>query len=117
MAKTVNALFSTRARGSIGGVITYQGRKSYYHAHKKPTPRNPNTLAQQDARLLLANAVAQWHTLTASEKAVYDRLGEDFHRITGFNFFVRDRVMNPRIHVKFGQHLFGAHFEFGGPYT
>lgn len=114
MAKTEGQLFSLRAAGSIGGVLTYQGRKGFRHTHRKSTPRNPKTAAQVADRLLFAQVVAVWQDLTDEQKAVYNAMGPDHGNIPGFNIFISLYKSKVQHWTKFGQAKFGENKKFGG---
>jgi len=115
MAKTEGALFSLKARGSLGNVITYQGRRFFQHVHRKAKPFNPNSPGQQRFRTFFAVFVAEWQGLSTAEKAAYDILGEKYDRIPGFNYYLRSRLLAATYWVKFGKYFFGEHYKFGGP--
>ncbi len=115
MAKIKGGLFSISARGSIGDLITYQGRKHFAHVHKKPTPRNPQTTTQTANRTKFTETVATWHILTTAVKQTYDTLGHKFNNIPGFNTFIKLNFGNTTYWAKFGADKFGANKKFGGP--
>lgn len=115
MAKTEGPLFSVKAHGSIGGVLTYQGRKHFQHSHKKALPKNPRTAAQIADRLLFANAVAGWQALTPAQKQVYNDKSKQYGNIPGFNIYIKLHKGVISYTTKFGQAKFGANKKFGGP--
>ena len=115
MAKTEGQLFSLKAYGSIGNVLTYQGRKGFRHTHKKALPTNPKTSAQIADRLLFANAVAGWQALTTEQKAVYNAQSKQYGNIPGFNIYIKLNKSVVKYTTRFGQAKFGANAKFGGP--
>ncbi len=115
MAKTEGQLFSLKAMGTIGGVLTYQGRKGFRHTHKKALPTNPRTPAQIADRLIFANAVAGWQTLSPAEKESYNVLGPQHGNIPGFNVYIKLYKLRFRYRTKYGQAKFGKIKKFGGP--
>ena len=115
MAKTEGQLFSLRAMGTIGNVLTYQGRKGFRHTHKKATPHNPQTAAQTADRALWAGAVATWQKLSDSEKAYYEAQGYLYGDIPGFNVYMKLEKKYSGYWIRYGETKFGATKKFGGP--
>jgi len=115
MAKTEGPLLSVRAHGSIGNILTFQGRKHFQHSHKKALPTNPRTPAQIADRLLFANAVAGWQALTTEQKQVYNNMSAQYGNIPGFNIYIKLNKGVVSYTTKFGQAKFGANAKFGGP--
>jgi len=115
MAKTEGQLLSLSASGTLGKVLTYQGRKGFRHTHRKSTPRNPKSAAQIADRLLFANAVAAWQELTTEQKQVYNDMSAQYGNIPGFNVYIKLNKGKIDYAVKFGQAKFGANAKFGGP--
>lgn len=70
----------------------YQRRRTWHGiiwaAHKNPLIPNPQTAIQQANRQLFADAVLVWQNLTASEKAVYNKLKYP-PIMSGYNKFLR----------------------------
>lgn len=117
MAKTKGQLLSLRAYGTLGNVLTYQGRKGFRHTHRKATPRNPRSAAQVADRVLWANAVAAWRKLTTAQKNYYEDLSEQYGNIPGFNVFMKLEKNYAGYWTRFGEAKFGATKKFGGPRT
>ena len=115
MAKTKGQLFSLKAYGTLGNVLTYQGRKGFRHTHKKALPTNPKSPAQIADRLLFANTVAAWQGLTQEQKQVYNAMSVQYGNIPGFNVFIKLTKAKIQYWTKFGQAKFGANKKFGGP--
>jgi len=115
MAKTEGQLLSERAYGTIGNILTYQGRKGFRHTHRKSTPRNPKSAAQVADRLLFANAVAGWQALTTEQKQVYNAMSAQYGNIPGFNVYIKLNKGVITYRTKFGQSKFGENAKFGGP--
>ena len=115
MAKTEGQLFSLRAYGTIGKIITYQGRRFFRHSHKKALPRNPRTIAQKIDRQHFATAVSLWQSLTPAEKKEYNLIGRQQNNIPGFNAFISMYKNKAKYWTKFSQGKFGTTKRFGGP--
>lgn len=115
MAKTEGQLFSLSASGTIGKVLTYQGRKGFRHTHKKALPTNPRTPAQTADRLVFANAVAAWQALNPAQKQVYNDQSMQYGNIPGFNIYIKLYKAARRYQTKYGQAKFGANKKYGGP--
>jgi len=87
----------TEGRGKISGSVASKNRSGAY-ARVKVTPVNPNTIAQQQARLVLAQFSQAWRALAAasieawnaavSEFSTTDIFG-DLRQPTGKNLFTR----------------------------
>lgn len=114
MAKTEGQLFSVRAYGTIGKILTYQGRGGYRHTHKKAIPKDARTPAQLADRQAFATAVAGWHNLTDEQKAVYNALGPKYGNITGFNVYIKLNKTPAVVTSKYGGAKFGTNAKFGG---
>jgi len=115
MAKTKGSLFSVEAHGTIGNVLTYQGRKVFQQTHKKAIPIDRKTPAQIADRLLFANAVAGWQALTQEQKKVYNDMSMHYGNIPGFNIYIKLNKGIVKYTTKFGQSKFGKNAKFGGP--
>jgi len=115
MAKTEGQLFSLSASGTLGKVLTYQGRKGFRHTHKKALPTNPNTPAQIADRLIFAEAVASWQSLTQEQKNVYNAQSDNYGNIPGFNIYIKLYKTTWRYRTKYGQAKFGKIKKYGGP--
>lgn len=115
MAKTKGGLFSVHAHGTIGGLLTYQGRKQFEHVHRKPTPKDPKTSGQTTGRINFADVVAMWHRISDADKAIYNSLGYKYGNIPGFNVFIKLNIGNINYWAMFGEGLYGEHYKFGGP--
>lgn len=115
MAKTEGALLSSNARGSIGGIITYQGRKTFRHVHRKSTPRDPQSAAQLQKRARFAALVQIWQGLTPAEKQYYEDLSPQYNNNPGYNVFLTIKLKSAQMWAKFGWVTFGMDARFGGP--
>ncbi len=83
--------------GKLGGHVASRNRSGAY-LRTKVTPVNPNTPAQQAARVLLTTLSQQWRTLTQSQIEAWNAAVQDFavtdvfgdlRNPTGKNLFVR----------------------------
>lgn len=115
MAKITGGLLSENARGSIGGVITYQGRRTFRHVHIKSTPKDPQTAAQRYCRDRMAALVLQWQGLSTAEKQYYEDLSPQYNNNPGYNVFLTIKLKSAQMWVKFGWVTFGTDGRFGGP--
>lgn len=104
-----------RAAGSLGDVLTYQGRTGFRHVHIKARPTDPKSTTQTNNRLLFNRAVAAWGSLTDEEKGAYNIQGRIKGSIPGFNFFISLYMSKALFWTKFGQAKFGYGHKFGGP--
>lgn len=115
MAKTVGALLSREAHGTLAGVITYQSNPRNKQAHKRLTRHDPETAAQLSRRSLFAAAVSAWQALSEAQKDVYRERASDTGGRSGYNIFISEYTPAPPVtYHKFGTDYFGAR-KFGGP--
>lgn len=108
MAKLVGPLFSSEARGRMGGVIygTYRG-KSIAKAFKSPS--QPRSASQLKARALLSTFSRLWGTLSVSDRATWsawavahtlsDWTGQN-KRLTGANWYVALSTILSRLGIE-----------------
>ena len=87
----------TDGRGKIGGHVASKNRAGAY-LRTKVTPSNPNTVAQMQARSILASLSQAWQTLTESQRSGWnDAVKEwgttdifgDIKKPSGINLFVK----------------------------
>ena len=87
----------TDGRGKIGGHVASKNRSGAY-LRTKVTPSNPNTVAQAQARSILASLSQTWQTLTESQRSGWnDAVKEwgttdifgDIKKPSGINLFVK----------------------------
>jgi len=92
MARVVNPLMSFDASGSIGKALTFAKWKGRNYVKKWFKPANPNTVAQQAIRTVMANAKSYWDaglvSATTENKALFATAGEA-EQISGWNKFVQ----------------------------
>lgn len=91
MGKLKQPLFSLGAHGSLGDALTYQERHQQTFVRKKPTPRQPSTLAQIYHQWDYQDYASLWHSLSAAEKQQYESDARR-SRITGFNLWMRNSL-------------------------
>jgi hypothetical protein len=115
MAKTTGPLFSNIAKGTIGKALSYKTHKSITHVISRPISPRRRSSAQRSARVDFAAAVAEWKSLTDEQKNVYNVLGKQQNNISGFCYFISNRMITPVSYAKFGAVKFGATYKFGGP--
>lgn len=101
----------TDGRGKIGGHVASKNRAGAY-LRTKVTPTNPNTVAQVQARNILASISQMWQTLTDSQRSGWnDAVKEwgttdifgDIKNPSGINLFVK--INANLINVGFSQLL------------
>lgn len=87
----------TDGRGKIGGHVASKNRAGAY-LRTKVTPSNPNTVAQMQARSILASLSQRWQTLSESQRSGWnDAVKEwgttdifgDIKNPSGINLFVK----------------------------
>ena len=115
MAKIDGPLMSVGAHGSIGGVITFQGRKSFNYAHIKRVPPDPQTAVQRHRRAIFASLVAMWQGMNESERQAYEDLSPQYNNNPGYNVFLTIMLTKANYWAKFGWVTFGQDAKFGGP--
>jgi len=115
MTKVKGGLFSNNPSGSLGGVITYQGRRFFTHVHRKANPHNPNSTAQSLNRSLFADAANTWQLLSSSDKLLYNSKSALYNNITGFNIFISTSKGFTIYWAQFNKTKFGMSKKFGGP--
>ena len=87
----------TDGRGKIGGHVASKNRAGAY-LRTKVTPSNPNTVAQVQARSILASLSQTWQTLTDSQRSGWNEAVKewgttdifgDIKNPSGINLFVK----------------------------
>ncbi len=87
----------TDGRGKIGGHVASKNRSGAY-LRTKVTPSNPNTVAQVQARSILASLSQMWQTLTESQRSGWNNAVKewgttdifgDIKNPSGINLFVK----------------------------
>ena len=87
----------TDGRGKIGGHVASKNRAGAY-LRTKVTPSNPNTVAQMQARSILASLSQMWQTLTDSQRSGWNEAVKewgttdifgDIKKPSGINLFVK----------------------------
>ena len=87
----------TDGRGKIGGHVASKNRAGAY-LRTKVTPSNPNTVAQMQARGILASLSQQWATLLESQRLAWNEAVKewgstdifgDIKKPSGINLFVK----------------------------
>lgn len=97
MAKVVNPLMSSEARGRVGGLIynTWRGART---VKIKTAPAQPRTTRQLAIRAFAVTCVRAWAVLSAPNRAGWNTYATEHtdtdwtgspQRITGLNWFVR----------------------------
>ena len=99
MAKTKGPLFSLEARGTVGGLLTYQKVFGINRVGIKNIPTDGGTPAQLANRLVYGQAVTAWRDMSEEEQQSYDDSVKNLElHMTGFNFFLQEYfyvMLNP----------------------
>ena len=98
MAKVLNPLFSTEARGQVGKSLVFFPWKGISAVRTYVIPANPKTAAQQSVRERLKEAVLRWRTMgyTAGDRSAYNAWALlEVKSMSGFNKLV-SLVLNAR---------------------
>lgn len=90
MAKTSGALFSTDARGSVGG-ITFQHAYRRKVCRGKPIPLNRKSTAQLTVRAAVAKTVQFWQELITSQKELW-KAYTNGQGNTGYHAFIQQFI-------------------------
>jgi hypothetical protein len=94
MAKTKGGLFSIKANGSVGKMLTYcdyRGiqRVKMYKAPKMPL--DPRSELQLSFRARWRDAVAMWASFTTGQKGIYNEKAKN-KPLSGFNYFMKGYI-------------------------
>lgn len=128
MAKVTAPLFSFSASGAIGKALVYFGWKGIPVVRRFVVPANPQSPLQIAQRLIMHNAVDEWHLAKydAVDHAAWDRYaGVVASAMSGFNAFVKKYIDTTRVPLvpdpgwngsilTGGAGLFAAHVEEDG---
>lgn len=76
-------MFITEGRGKAGGSVASRNRTSAY-VRNKTTPVNPQTLAQQAARSILASLSQAWRGLTQAQRDAWNAAVSQFSKTNVF---------------------------------
>lgn len=71
MAKVKFGMMMTDASGKLGGQVFSKNRSGNY-VRTKTTPSNPQSVAQQEIRAILASVSSGWSDLTQSQRASFN---------------------------------------------
>lgn len=94
MAKVKGGLFSLRAGGTVGKVLTFAEYRGLLRVkmYKKPKmPPDPHTELQELFRDRWRTAVLLWQTYTLEQKNIYNEKAK-FLSLSGFNFFMKGYI-------------------------
>ncbi|MDO9334576.1 MAG: hypothetical protein Q7T57_08670 [Dehalococcoidales bacterium] len=83
MVKIISPLLSFDASGNLGDRITFSKRHRHSIAEKIAQPADAKTQAQLSWRTMFEKCTLLWHSLSAAEKATWERLGTARH-MTGY---------------------------------
>lgn len=101
MAKLHGPLFSLKASGSIGPVLTYSERKTgsqvrYQRKQSVPIP----SWSQCDNQSLYRIAYARWLSFTDEQKQAYaDEATAKNLPMSGWNYFMKSAMADPYVHL------------------
>ena len=88
MAKTYGPLFSETAHGTIGGVLTYSTKDVVKQVRYQKKQQKVETEERLVHWKIFKAIIGEWHDLTDSEKADWDKLAVKLH-MTGYNLYVK----------------------------
>ena len=100
MAKLVNPLMSTEARGKVGGII-YNTWRGIRYGKTKTAPAQPHSSRQMAIRAFCVTVVRRWRVITAPQREGWNTYATAHtdtdwtgspQRITGINWFTRCSV-------------------------
>jgi len=75
--------------GDLGGITIYTTRKNHIVYFPKSPPEKPPSKTQLVIRNRWRMAAAQWKTLSATDRATWERIVQKAGmRITGYNFYI-----------------------------
>jgi hypothetical protein len=92
MAKVTGPLLSMDARGTLGGVVTYQDGFGKHRVTRKPVHRDAGSATQLDQRALFLEAVAYWKALSAGQKADWNATA-NLLRMTGYQLVLKEYML------------------------
>jgi len=114
MARTKGPLFSLKARGSIGGAITFQGGIGPQQVHIKKTPPDKRTAVQVINRAVVSQAATEYKQESQTVKDLFDSLATSKKTISGYNLYQKIFLLFYNDWSRFKEAKFkGA--RFGGP--
>lgn len=92
MAKMKNVSFIESLSGRSGDIVLYN-RKGRQCVRKYVVPANPDSEARRRCRNSMKDAVTAWQSVTAEEKAAYNRRANRSKKnLTGYNLFVSEYI-------------------------
>lgn len=77
MAKLIGPLFSEKAHGTVADVLTYSSRKTVNQVRFQRKQKVGETTNQAPQRARFWAAIQWWKDLDASEKAIWNTLGNN----------------------------------------
>lgn len=92
MVKVKGPLHSQDARGTLGGVLSFQGYQRGVRVERKPVHRDARSVAQEGQRAAFLEAVAYWKGLSAEEKAEFEERAGGLG-MTGYNLCLREVLL------------------------
>ena len=114
MAKTNGPLFSVKAHGSIGIVLTYQQGLGSGQVHIKTNPPDKRTATQIEDRAVVTLAAGEYSRESQTLKDTFDSLAPQKNIISGYNLYQKIFLLFYNDWSRFKEAKFkGA--RFGGP--
>lgn len=95
----------TDGRGKIGGHVASKNRSGAY-MRTKVTPANPNTIAQSEARSILASLSQSWRTLTKDQRLAWNNAVGDWSKTDIFGDIKNPTGLN--LYIKLNANLLGV---------
>lgn len=114
MTKPEKPLLAEGARGSIGGILTFQTHKTGQQAHIKKVPKDRRSTAQIQRRSRMASAAQNWALESEQSKQTWNQQAKQRGIISGYNLYVKAFLESTAAWYRFGQAKFGQ-AKFGGP--
>jgi hypothetical protein len=99
MAKVKNPLFSLLAKGALSRTLAFFRQSGSSIAKTFAKTPNIKSFAQLNWRTMYQKAIALWHALAPSEKALWESLARPLH-MTGFAYFISQALKpNPGLYL------------------
>ena len=93
MVKCINPLFSTTARGRVGGLV-YQASNNGFMCRTHVLQRHKPSESQLALNYAFGVAADSWRLLTDEEKDEYNRRASG-KRMSGYNLYIKENIIIP----------------------
>jgi hypothetical protein len=115
MSKIQGGLLSEHATGTVANILTFQGRRSFDHVHRKATPTDKKTTLQLRRREIFQLLIEKWQGLSDTVKQQYQTVSKLYNNNPGYNIFLTIELKKSNYWAKFSWGKFGTAYKFGGP--